>query len=77
MCIGRYKPLSEALSSQFSLDLIHLVHILCEQLSHFFTFFIFILCALAFCRQICLCEGVRSPGTGLKSVVSCHVGSGN
>lgn len=34
------------------------------------------LCALAFCLQYVLCEGVRSYGTGV-TVASCHVSTGN
>lgn len=28
-------------------------------------------------KNVCLCEGVRCPGTGLQPVVSCHLGAGN
>jgi hypothetical protein len=30
--------------------------------------FIFISCALVFCLHVCLCEGVRSPGTGVTDI---------
>lgn len=41
-----------------------------------FKSFIFILCALVFCLQVCLCECVRSTGPGV-TTWSCHVGAGN
>jgi hypothetical protein len=61
----------------------YLVHIYaCKQSAHtykikyilFLMIFHFILCALVFHLHMCLCEGVRSPGT---RVVSCHVGARN
>ena len=32
-------------------------------------------CALVFCVHACLCEGVRSPGAGVRDGVSCHLGT--
>jgi hypothetical protein len=40
-------------------------------------FYHFFLCALVFCLNVCLCEGVGSPGTGAIDSCSCHVGAGN
>jgi hypothetical protein len=39
--------------------------------------FIFVLCALMFFLHVYLCEGVKSLGTGLQTIVSCHVGVRN
>jgi hypothetical protein len=45
--------------------------------SFFNDLFISTLCALAFCLHVCLCVGVKSLGTGLQTVASCHVVAGN
>ena len=47
----------------------------CSRVNNVFLFKIFfILCALVFCLHVCLCEGVRSPGTG--AIDSCESPSG-
>jgi hypothetical protein len=37
----------------------------------FYNLFIFILCTLVICLHVCLCEGVRSPETGIAN--SCEL----
>jgi hypothetical protein len=39
--------------------------------------FTFILCALVFCLQACLCEGARPQELELQTVVSSQVGAKN
>lgn len=43
--------------------------------SFHFLKFLFILCVLVVCLQLCLCEGVRSPELEPQTVMSCPVGA--
>jgi hypothetical protein len=40
-------------------------------------FFKFILCSLVFCRPVYLCEGVRSPGSGVTDRYETDLVAGN
>lgn len=43
----------------------------------FNNFFLFVLCILVLCLQICLYEGTGYLGRGVQIVMECHVGTGN
>lgn len=43
----------------------------------FNNFFLFVLCTLVLCLQICLYEGTGYLGRKVQIVMECHVGAGN